>query len=102
MDLLERLLAIVLVGTLLAATLWLLRRRPGMTLRFRRQSKSNGSLESLNRLQLGTQHTVHLLRSGDRRLLVGLCNGNFVVLDRFVAEAPETLEGANDGTSRLR
>lgn len=102
MDLLERLLAVVLVGALLAATLWLLRRKPGMTLRFRRQSRSNGSLESLNRLQLGAQHTVHLLRSGDRRLLVGLCNGNFVVLDRFVAETSETLEGPNDGISRLQ
>lgn len=73
-----------------------------MTLRFRRQSRPNGGLESLNRLQLSAQHTVHLLGSGDRRLLVGLCSGNFVVLDRFIAEAPETLEGPNDGISRLQ
>ena len=101
MDLFERLLAIALVGALLAATLWILRRKPGMALRLRRPGRQNAALESLNRLQLSAQHSVHLIRSGDRHLLVGLGSGTFVVLDRFIAEAPQVLEGANDGISPL-
>jgi flagellar biosynthetic protein FliO len=69
MDVMEQMTAVALVLTLLGATLWWLRRR-GMAA-FSLPRRANGRrMESLERLSLGPQHALHLVRLGDAELLV--------------------------------
>lgn len=69
MDIFQQTAAVVFVLALLAAALFLLRRRgyavPSV-------GRKNGArrLECLERLALGPQQTLHLVRLGDRALLV--------------------------------
>lgn len=61
--------AVAAVLALLLLTLWWLRRRglAGMTLRRKTTARR---MESLERLPLGPQHTLHLVRLGGSALLV--------------------------------
>ena len=69
MDVMEQIAAVAGVLTLLAATLWWLRRRgfAGMPLA-RRPARRR--LECLERLPLSPHHTLHLVRLGEAALLV--------------------------------
>ena len=61
--------ALVLVLSLLGGALWVLRRRSGigaLTLSRPRDRR----VECLERVALGPQHALHLVRLGDRGLLV--------------------------------
>ena len=85
MDLLQPLAAIVLVLGLLAAALLLLKKRGAATFQLPGQisgrftgaisGRLSGSgqrkLEVLERVALGPQHSVHLVRVGERQLLIG-------------------------------
>jgi flagellar biosynthetic protein FliO len=79
MDGIGQLGAVALVLLLLAATLWWLRRRgiagvvPGRRLAGRR-------LECLERLPLGPQHTLHLVRLGETTLLVASSPGGCALI----------------------
>ena len=68
MELVQQAAAVVAVLGLLAATLWWLRRRglAGVPL----GRKSGRRLECLERLPLGPQHTLHLVRLGETTLLL--------------------------------
>ena len=90
MDLIGQLAAIGAVLSLLAVTLWWLRRRGFAAVRPRRGERR--LLETLDRLPLGPQHSLHLIRLGEQALVVA-CSpaGCSVVATRNWAEV------ANEG-----
>jgi flagellar biosynthetic protein FliO len=69
MEVLNQMMAVALVLALLGGSLWWLRRRgfAGMTVTRRGATRR---LECLERLPLGPQHTLHLVRVGGTELLV--------------------------------
>ncbi len=78
MDLARQSLAITFVLGLLWAGLWLLKRR-GLV-RSRGSQSSRGSLESCGRLSLTAQHSIHLVRIGDRNLVLAVHPGGITFL----------------------
>ena len=62
--------AVLLVLGLLAATLWALRRAGGVGWRAAGRARCRGRLEVVERVPLGPQHALHLVRLGGRGLLV--------------------------------
>lgn len=68
MDLIGQLAAIGAVLSLLAVTLWWLRRRGFASVRPRRGERR--LLETVDRLPLGPQHSLHLIRLGEQALVV--------------------------------
>jgi flagellar biosynthetic protein FliO len=68
MDLIEQMTAVALVLMLLGATLWWLRRRGMAVMSLTRRGSRR--MECLERLPLGPQHALHLIRLGDHELLV--------------------------------
>jgi flagellar biogenesis protein FliO len=69
MDVLQQITAVVAVLALLGGSLWLLRRRGLANWAVGRRSGSR-RMEYLERLPLSPQHTLHLVRLGDRDLLL--------------------------------
>jgi len=69
MEWIGQLAAVGLVLMVLAATLWWLRRRSVAALLPGGRSPRR-RMECLERLRLGPQHTLHLVRLGDRAMLV--------------------------------
>ena len=65
MDVLQQLASVAAVIGLLAACLWWLRRR-GVAAVGRPRRASNRRLEIVERLPLGPQQTLHLIRLGER------------------------------------
>lgn len=68
MEVIQQAAAVATVLGLLAATLWWLRRRGFASVAVGR--KPGRRLEALERLPLGPQHTLHLVRLGETTLLV--------------------------------
>ena len=71
MEVFQQVAAVALVLLLLSASLWVLRRRgfAGVAL----GKKATGRrMESLERLPLGPQHTLHLVRVDETELLLAL------------------------------
>jgi flagellar biosynthetic protein FliO len=69
MEVFEALAAVAGVLSLLVATLWWLRKR-GMALPVSSRRQAGRRLECLERLPLAPQHTLHLVRLGERALLL--------------------------------
>jgi len=69
MELFQQLAAVAAVLALLAGSLWWLRRRGMAALTLPRRAGGR-TLKSLERLPLGPQHALHLVRLGDKALLV--------------------------------
>ena len=95
MNLTEQMLAVALVAALLAGTLTLIRRRgfrrmTGNGLRLRRPRR----LEMLDRLSLTPQHSLHLVRLGNRTILLGRSPSGLALLD--------TAEGRSDAEEGAR
>jgi flagellar biosynthetic protein FliO len=80
MDWFEQTAAVALVLAVLGACLWWLRRRglAGIAL-----PRSARRLESLERLPLGPNQTLHLIRLGDRTLLISASPAGCSLLDKF-------------------
>lgn len=77
--------AVVLVLALLLLTLWWLRRRgiAGMSLNFPNVRQSHARrLESVERLALGPQQTLHLIRFGESALLISAAPSGCALLHR--------------------
>ena len=70
MGVIEQVAAIGAVLGLLGACLWWLRRR-GFAVPVIVRRGDSRRLQSLERLPLGAQHTLHLVRLGDQALVVG-------------------------------
>ena len=69
MDLVRQSLAIVFVFALLWTALWFVRKKGWMV---RRTKPAPGRLESCGKLVLTARHSVHLIRAGDRNLILAL------------------------------
>jgi len=88
MDTLQPIAAIVLVMALLGATLFLLRKRGAPAFRLPRVSAEPRCLEVLERVSLGPQHALHLVRADGRRILVATAPNSCHLLDGAFAEEP--------------
>lgn len=91
MDMLQPLAAVVLVLALLGGALWLLRRRGlasfnGPALRLSRPGSESRQLALIERISLGGQNSLHLVRVGERRILVATAPGTCQLLDAPVDE----------------
>ena len=82
MELLQPFAAILLVMALLGGALYVLKRRgavsfqvPGL------QGPGARQIEVLERVPLGPHHTLHLVRVGERRVLIATAPGSSQVLD---------------------
>ncbi|HEX3746440.1 MAG TPA: flagellar biosynthetic protein FliO [Bryobacteraceae bacterium] len=85
--------AVVGVLTLLGLTLWFLRRR-GFAGRLPLKVKTARRLECLERLPLGPQHTLHLIRLGDTSLLVASSPSGCSLVQSFPDSAGRLPEAA--------
>jgi len=85
MELIQQMAAVGLVLLLLATSVWVLRRRgvAGISLAGR---PSKRRLECVERMPLGPQHTLHLVRIDGRELLVSASPSGCALLERHAAE----------------
>ncbi|MCW5976760.1 MAG: FliO/MopB family protein [Bryobacteraceae bacterium] len=82
MDLVRQLLSVFMVLALLGGSLWWLRRRSPARFSWPGGGKRNGRrMESVERLALGPQHALHLVRMGDRGLVVAVHAGGCTLID---------------------
>ena len=82
MDMIQPLAAILLVMALLGGALLLLKKRGAASFRLPRMaSQSPRRLELIERVSLGPQHALHLVRAGDRVVLVTTAPGSCQVVD---------------------
>ena len=88
MEVLGQLAAVTGVLTLLVSTLWWLRRRgiAGISPGRRAGSKR---LECLERMPLGPQHTLHLVRFGDTALLLASSPAGCSLVQTFPSQAAD-------------
>jgi flagellar biogenesis protein FliO len=86
MDVIGQLGAVAAVLGLLGATLWWLRHRGIATLAVGRK-RSRRKLELLERLPLGPQHSLHLVRLGETMLLVSASPAGCRLIERRPAPA---------------
>ena len=93
MDLARESLAITFVLGALWAALWLLKRK-GLV-RTRGSSSSRGSLESCGKLSLTAQHSIHLVRIGDRNLVLAVHPGGIT----FLCDAAQSAAGESQNRS---
>jgi flagellar biosynthetic protein FliO len=93
MDILQQIAAVAVVLGLLGGALWWLRRRGyAAVLPVRRAATRR--LETLERLPLGPQHTLHLVRLDDRALLLAASPGGCALLDSLPAGATAAGRGS--------
>jgi flagellar biosynthetic protein FliO len=84
MDILRQALAVGLVLGLLAAALWLLRRQGLAGWRGPRLSRrAAGLMAPIERLSLSPQHSLCLVRVGERALLVAVSSAGCSLLESF-------------------
>jgi len=92
-NLFEQSAAVFIVLALLIATLWLLRRKGVATLKLslpRRMARGQ-LIQVLERVPLTPQHSLHLVRLGDRALLIGVSPTGCTGIDSFPASQCEIL-----------
>jgi flagellar biosynthetic protein FliO len=88
MEAIQQMAAIAVVLLLLGAALWVLRRRgfAGVALGSRSAKRR---IECLERLPLGPQHSLHLVRVGETELLVALSPTGCSLVERFTHRTAE-------------
>jgi len=82
MDMMEQMTAVALVLALLGVTLWWLRRRGFAGLAVAR-AKGGPRMECLERLPLGPQHTLLLVRMGDVDLLLASSPAGCTLIEKL-------------------
>jgi flagellar biogenesis protein FliO len=87
MDIVRQSLAITIVFALLWAALWLLKRRGAIRPRPGKNRAETERLESRGRLALSAQHSLHLIRAGDREVLLALHPAGVTVVCELSAAA---------------
>lgn len=98
MEPIRQMLAVSAVLVLLGASLWWLRRR-GLVRRVSEGSRKH-ALQSVERLMLSPQHSVHLVRLAGRGLLVGTSPAGCAVLETFAWDSLESQRPA--GAAEVR
>ena len=88
MEVIQQMAAVGLVLLLLAGSLWVLRRR-GFAAIAISGKPSERRLRSLERLPLGPQHTLHLVRVDGRELLVASSGAGCSLIERLPHVAGE-------------
>ena len=83
MDIIRQSLALTFVFALLWAALWFLRRKNMIGIGFPKARAQRGLLESRGRLALGAQHSVHLVRIGERSLVLGVHPSGITLLSEL-------------------
>ncbi|HWF09014.1 MAG TPA: flagellar biosynthetic protein FliO [Bryobacteraceae bacterium] len=84
MDAVQPLIAIVLVMALLGGALAVLRKRGVVSFDSRAASTRGRRMVVVERVALGPQHALHLVKAGGRLLLVATAPGSCQLLDREV------------------
>ena len=84
MDVISQVGAVAVVLSLLGATTWWLRHRGLASLGVGRR-RSRRKLELIERLALGPQHSLHLVRLGETMLLVSASPGGCRLIERRLA-----------------
>lgn len=82
----QQILSVFLVLGLLGGLLWLLRNR-GMAMPRGARRKSERHLESIARLPLTPQHSVHLVRVSDHAVLLALSPSGCTLVERVEWQA---------------
>jgi len=98
METMRQVWAVSAVLLLLAASLWWLRRK-GLA-RYASRGSRKQNLQAVERLMLGPQHSLHLVRLAGRGLLVGTSPAGCAVLESFAWPSPES--GPTAGTAEKR
>ena len=84
MEMMQQFMVVIAVFGLLGAALWWLRRRgyatvtgmPGLSKR-----RQSGSMQAVERLTLTPTHTLHLVRAGDRAILLACSQAGCQVVE---------------------
>ena len=82
MEVMREIAALAVVLGLLAATLWRLRRR-GLAGMLALPRSAGRRLQGVERLGLGAQHSLHLVRLGNRALLVASYPSGCALIESF-------------------
>jgi flagellar biosynthetic protein FliO len=72
MDIVRQSLALAFVFALLWAALWLLRKKGPIRFRYPGSRAGRNTLESRAKLPLSAQHALHLVRIGERELVLAV------------------------------
>ena len=88
MEVIQQMAAVAVVLFLLGGTLWILRRRglAGVSVGNRAASRR---MRCLERLPLGPQHTLHLVRVGETELLLASSPSGCSLVREFASRAAE-------------
>ena len=81
-------MAVVAVVLLLGATLWVLRRRGLAGVAFGKRPGGR-RIECMERLPLGPQHTLHLVRVGETELLLACSPSGCSLVESFARRTAE-------------
>jgi flagellar biosynthetic protein FliO len=87
MDIVQDLAAIGAVLSLLTGTLWWLRKR-GFSGFLSPKRDNSRKLECLERLSLGPQHTLHLIRVGNESLLLASTPSGCTLVQNLASPCP--------------
>ncbi len=82
MDIVRQSLAITFVFALLWGALWFLRKRGNIRIGFPRTRAPHRVLESRGQLALGPQHSIHVIRIGERDMVVAVHPAGVTLLSR--------------------
>ena len=82
MEAIQQMAAVAIVLLLLGATLWVLRRQ-GFAGAALGKKPAGRRMESLERLALGPQHTLHLVRVGETELLLAASPSGCSLVESF-------------------
>ena len=93
MDVIGQMAAVAAVLGLLGGALWWLRHRGAATFAMGRK-RPRRKLELVERLPLGPQHSLHLVRLGETMLLVAASPGGCRLIERRAAAAGAGAEEA--------
>jgi flagellar biogenesis protein FliO len=94
MELVRQVLALGLVFGLLGLAVWLLRRQGLVRIGGRTRAKKGlRRLEAVERLALSPHHALHLVRVGERVLLIGLHSSGCTLLESLPGQGGDERAG---------